>query len=289
MRIFSSLIILLLYTSGFSEIRTAFDIGTGKIKMQIAKVKKNRIESLYCRAEKISGSNGSLLNDKGMITEEGQKRIVEVLKFLLLFGESYGSTSCEAIATELFRKAPNGREVAKNISALLGMKIRVISPEEEGILSFLTIVQESKLNPEHIVVLDIGSGSFQITCKIGEQYFVHSVPIGRFQAWELKNNNCLSILEFALSDFDPQIANKIRDCKNIVIGIGAHPKHILKTKTIYDINDVYRALQSSLEKDLNYSDLLFVKTIMEFLSISQVQYLGGYSGNTSGIFVLQTQ
>jgi exopolyphosphatase/pppGpp-phosphohydrolase len=255
--------------------------------MQVARINEKKIEFLYSQAEQISFSNVPILNQEGMITKEGQERIVVVLKSLKLLGENYGSTSFEAIATELFRKAPNGQEVAKNISTLLDMKIKIISPKDEGILSFLTIIQESNLDPEKIVVLDIGSGSFQITCKKEDQFLIYSAPFGRLPSHELVKNNQLSNLKSALSNIDPYIIEKIQDCKNSVVGIGAHPKHILKLKNIYNKNDLKEALLANSEIDLDHSDLLLAKTIMESLSIRQVKYLGSHAGNTSGIFVLQ--
>lgn len=279
--------ILLICTPSFSEIRSIFDIGTGKIKMQIARVNKEQIEPLYCYAEQISLGHESILNNEGIITKDGENKIVSVLQSLKLLGESYGSTRFQAIATELFRKATNGKEIIKNISNLLDIEITIISPEEEGILSFLTIVQEANLDPEKIVVLDIGSGSFQITCKKGEQFLVYSVPFGRFATHQLVKNNDLSKLEIALSNIDPYITKKIQFCKNIIIGIGAHPKHILKLKTIYNKNDLAIALQIHPSGDLNYSDLLLVKTIMESLSIIEIKYLSSLAGNTSGLFLLE--
>ncbi len=289
MRVVFMVMLLQASIHGSSEIRSAFDIGTGKIKMQVAKVDEQQIEFLYCQSERISPSNVSILNQDGLITEEGQERIVTILKSLKSLAEGYGSTKYEAIATELFRKALNGREIATKISTLLGIDIKVVSPEEEGILSFLTIVQEARLDPQDIVVLDIGSGSFQITCKNEDEFIVYSAPFGRLPTYELVKNNQLSNLEIAISSIDPRIIKKIQDCKNSVIGIGAHPKCILTLKTSYDENDLKTALQASSKIDLDHSDLLLVKTIMEALSIIQVKYMGGRAGNTTGIFVLQSQ
>jgi exopolyphosphatase/pppGpp-phosphohydrolase len=283
-----ALMVILLQSKAYStsEIRSAFDIGTGKIKMQVASVNEDHIDPLYCHAEQIPYLDVPIINQEGEITQEGQDSIIEILKSLKLAGESYGSKKCDAVATELFRTAKNGREIAENISSLLNMEIKIISPEEEGILSFLTIVQEKNLNPEDIVVLDIGSGSFQITCKEGDRFLVYSAPFGRIPTHALVKNNQLSILELALSNINPRILRKIRDCKNHVIGIGAHPKHILKAQTIYDENNLKAALLANAELDIDHTDLLLVKTIMESLSITQVNYKPSYAGNTSGIFLI---
>lgn len=279
-----AVISLLANTCGTCEVRSAFDIGTGKIKIQVARIYEDHIDPLYWQAEQILQFN-ELLNQEGEITKEGQDSIVAVLKSLKLAGDSYGSMRYDAVATELFRTALNGREIAQNISDLLNIEVKIISPEEEGVLSFLTVVQEAHLNPEEIVVLDIGSGSFQITCKEGDQFLVYSAPFGRIPTHMLVKNDQLISLKTALSNIDPRILKKIRDCKSSMIGIGAHPKHILQSQTVYDENDLKAALSASTEVDINYTDLLLVETIMKSLSISQIDYKAALAGNTSGIFI----
>jgi hypothetical protein len=284
MRILVAILLIQTSVCSSSEIRAAFDIGTGKIKMQIAKVSEGHFEPLYCKAEQISAGSGPIVDQEGMITWEGQDRIVSVLQSLKDAGKAYGPAECQAVATELFRTAKNGLEAAKNISAQLDMEIKVISPEEEGILSFLTIVEETRLDPEEIVVLDIGSGSFQITCQLEGQYLVYSAPYGRYPTYALVKNDEISALKACLSGIDPRIIRRIEDCKNRVIGIGAHPKHILKSQNDYDANDVEEAILANGEFDIDHTDLLLVKTIMGSLSISSVQYKYVRAGNTSGMF-----
>lgn len=269
-----------------SEICQAFDIGTGKIKMQVARIDENHIESLCFYSESISLHNHSLINREEMITPEGEKKIVEVLQSLKMQGERYTPTKCEGIATELFRRARNGQEVAERISKQLNIKIEVVSPRKEGILSFLTVTEEAKLNPDDIVVLDIGSGSFQITCKKEDQFLVYSVPAGRVVAHEFVKNNKSSDLSARLLSIDPDIIKKIQECKHRVIGIGAHPKEAIKFKTTYTKSELEESLKASTKKDLDYSDLILAKTIMETFGIEQVDYRWGRAGNTSGLFVM---
>ena len=267
---------------GSSEIRTAIDIGTGKIKMQVARVDEERVETLHSQAERIP--NIPIIGSDGNITQEGQASLIAILSSLKEVGERYGATKCEAIATELFRKAPNGLETANEIAQLLQMEIKVISSEEEGILGFLTIVNEARLDPDHVAVLDIGSGSFQITCKMEDRFLVYSAPFGRNPMYELVQNNALSSLQNALSAIDPLILEKIHSGRCSIVGIGAHPKQFVSAKGKYYRNDLIAALQECPETDLNYSDLLLVKTLMDFLHVTEVEYIAVRAGNTSGLF-----
>ncbi len=274
---------------GTPDVRLAFDIGTGKIKMQVVKVTGTQIETLYYQSEATSLVGKSLLDGNNMISKEGEERIITILQALKFTGEQYAPTSHTAIATELFRKAGNGQKIIEEIANLLNMEIRIISPEEEGILGFLTIVKESDLASENIIVLDIGSGSFQITCKIDGRLRVYSTPYGRFPMHEMLIQNDFSALDTALKNISPEIINKIRCSEGAVIGIGAHPKQVLKLNCSYTMNDLLRALEANPDVSLDRSDLILMKKIMEFLDISRINFLGTQAGITGGIFIKQLE
>lgn len=260
----------------------AFDIGTGKIKMQIVQVTYGRIKSLYHQSQQIGKP---VLDDQNKISIEGKDRILTILKTLKSASECYQPVKYTAIATELFRVALNGQEIASEISKLMEMDVKIISPEVEGILGFLTVIEEWKLDPENAIVLDIGSGSFQITCKIHDQYLSFSLPFGRFPTNDLFNTKDLSPLKIALNSVSPEIINKIQDGNACLIGIGAHPKKILISKTHYNLDDVNTALKTSLDSNFDHTDLILVKCIMEGLKINQIHYLGTKAGNTTGMFI----
>ncbi len=265
----------------FQENHVAFDIGTGKIKCQVVQIVDGRIISLHHQSEQIGQS---LLDDQKRITIEGKDRILSILQNLKSAIEFYNPVKYTAIATELFRVALNGQEVASEISKLLELEIAIITPEEEGILGFLTVIEEWKLDPENTIVLDIGSGSFQITCKVKDQYFSFSLPFGRFPTNQLFKNNDLYPLQAALKSINPEMIDKIQNPNSHMIGIGAHPKKILKSKTLYELKDVNSALQAISDSTFDHTDLILVKSIMEYLRIKEIHYLGTKAGNTTGIF-----
>ena len=285
MRIILMVLSLQTALSASPEIWTAIDIGTGKIKMQVARMGKEKIESLYCQSEKIPLPLDSLLDKEGMITKIGREKIEELVLSFKLLGESYGAAKCSAVATELFRKAPNGLNIAEKIGQSLGMEIKIVSPKEEGVLSFLTLLQERNLNPDKIVVLDIGSGSFQITCRVGREFRVYSAPFGRLPFYELAKHNELSPLKESLQKIDPSICEKIRSCEKRVIGTGAHPKQIILMKTSYGKDDLKKAFEAEIKEEIDHTDLLLLQTILESLPIEQIDYYPSRAGLTSGLLL----
>ena len=91
--------------------------------------------------------------------------IEKVTPFLIDFSKIMRDLEVEtinAVATEVFRKSPNGVDVVKQFEHILGSKISIITQEEEAQLAFQGAVGTSGLNPATLVVWDCGAGSFQV-------------------------------------------------------------------------------------------------------------------------------
>lgn len=265
-----------------SEIQCVFDVGSGKIKMQVAKVFDDRIEPLCCDALFIADFQKPLLDEQGMISKEREEKIFTALRALRQEAAPFGASKSWAFATELFRLAKNGSEVAQKISEELGIDFRIISVQEEGMLSFLTVVEETKTSAEDLIVLDIGGGSLQITCRENNEFLVYSAPLGRIPTYQLMKNNQLSLLQEAFSSIDEEIVRKIQNHQGLVVGVGAHPKKILEFSKGYNRSDVQKALLLHKEEDMHRSDLLLVDALMESLNIERIEYKTSRAGNTSG-------
>jgi len=68
----------------------------------------------------------------------------------------------EVIATSAVREASNGQEFIQLVEAQLGLHIEVISPEEEGKLSFLSAQRRFDLHDQQVLLLDLGGGSGEL-------------------------------------------------------------------------------------------------------------------------------
>ena len=90
-------------------------------------------------------------------------RVAETIKTLKMFRklcETSGVTRIIAVATEAVRRAKNQRSFLDEIQATCGIKIRVLSAEEEAVLVYRGVINTMDI-PKGII-LEIGGGSTKI-------------------------------------------------------------------------------------------------------------------------------
>jgi exopolyphosphatase/guanosine-5'-triphosphate,3'-diphosphate pyrophosphatase len=88
--------------------------------------------------------------------EEAEKLFKEFKKVI----EKKRVGEVKLLGTSAFRYASNGPEVAKRLSDVLGVEMRVLSGEDEGKLSFLGTV--NSLPVDSGVMFDLGGGSLEV-------------------------------------------------------------------------------------------------------------------------------
>ncbi|HMP16581.1 MAG TPA: Ppx/GppA phosphatase family protein, partial [Gemmatales bacterium] len=87
--------------------------------------------------------------------------------------------------TSAVREASNGLEFIQLVKAHLGLQVEVISPEEEGRLSFLSAHRRFDLSDQQVLILDLGGGSGElIFAAHGVVEEIHSMPIGAVRMTE---------------------------------------------------------------------------------------------------------
>ena len=100
-----------------------------------------------------------LLDDEGNIEPRGVDKLVDAV------GEAAGLSSklkCEeflAFATSAVRSATNSEEVLKKVEKKTGVRLEVLSGEEEARLTFLAVRRWYGWSAGRITNLDIGGGS----------------------------------------------------------------------------------------------------------------------------------
>lgn len=100
------------------------------------------------------------LNDNGKLSNEILEKGARALTAFQRNMTNHGVKSINAVATEVFRKSPNGKDAIKKFEDIIGSQIPIIPPEEEAQLAFLGAIGISGIDPECIVVWDCGAGSF---------------------------------------------------------------------------------------------------------------------------------
>lgn len=154
----------------------AVDIGSYSVRMTVAEVKDRDIRIVRERGR--ITSLGSGLKDTGELREDRVEETLKVLKEYAGEMEELGVDKVIAVGTEALRRAKNSEEFLRRVREETGLDVMIISPEEEGKLSFLAVAYS--LRPEgYFLVVDQGGGSTEFVFGSGiEPEEVISLPIG---------------------------------------------------------------------------------------------------------------
>jgi exopolyphosphatase / guanosine-5'-triphosphate,3'-diphosphate pyrophosphatase len=173
--------------------RSAFvDIGTNTILCLIAELDDaGRFAVLDDLAEIVRLGEG--VDQSGLISAEGERRSVEVLKNYLRRCAELTVKEVIAVGTSALRDAKNSSAVRARFRNDLGLEVRVISGNEEAAYSFLAVQKGLALPGKELLVIDTGGGSTEfirgnesgvsqaLSLNVGSvrltERFLHSDPV----------------------------------------------------------------------------------------------------------------
>ena len=303
--------------------RVAYDIGSGKVKMQAALIEDTslRIIKMVDTSEIFIPLRDSIDQSKDtFISEEMIHLLLSSMKQLQNKASLHGVISQSVgIGTEPFRVAKNGQAVLKRLEEETGIRLFCLSSEEEALLGVQTLHAEEKVSPgDEFISWENGGGSCQMTftSKEGTQFFTKSlgkIPVKNYILHQIQGKDpkisqspnpisneeaksTLSWLQEQLQD----APSWLQDNPSIqVVGMGAIFPNIQKTLgkpdiTLQDllkllaerIGKTDKELKGSSDPTFMVSDLLFLYAVMEKLGIEKVKYeqLRG-PGSTSGLLI----
>jgi exopolyphosphatase/guanosine-5'-triphosphate,3'-diphosphate pyrophosphatase len=138
------------------------DAGTNSIKFHVGEQDVNGIwRTVVDRAELTRLGEG--LAQQGVIVDAALERAAAAIAGMVDEARRHGVRAIAAVGTAGLRIASNGSEVVDAIQARTGVRIEVISGEEESRLAYLAAKAGLGLNKGSLVVFDTGGGSSQFT------------------------------------------------------------------------------------------------------------------------------
>jgi exopolyphosphatase / guanosine-5'-triphosphate,3'-diphosphate pyrophosphatase len=157
----------------------AIDIGSNTTRVLVAEpvdgqLKKVMEQRAYTRINKALDENGAILPEK-------VDEVAEVVATQVRLARELGAETIRAVATAAVREAVNGEKAAKKIGAAAGIKIDILSEQEEGRLSFIGATKTlGHPVAGKIGVVDVGGGSTEVILgKVpGGAAEVRSWPVG---------------------------------------------------------------------------------------------------------------
>ncbi len=153
----------------------AIDCGSNSTRLLIADVQEGKLQNLY--KQHVVTRLSDNIDTTNVISEDSKKRFIKVLRKYIRKIEEYDIQEVFCIGTAVFRNSNNSNEVIEEVKKRLNLEIRMISGEEEGILTGLG-VQSSFEKLENYLIVDIGGQSTELIFDIDKKLNIKSENIG---------------------------------------------------------------------------------------------------------------
>jgi exopolyphosphatase/guanosine-5'-triphosphate,3'-diphosphate pyrophosphatase len=119
------------------------------------------------------------LKPSGAISPEGVRAVVDAVGKAAKQAAAAGIDELLPFATSALREAPNGRALLDLVAAETGVRLQVLTGEEEARLTFLAVRRWDGWSAGDMLVIDIGGGSLEIGAGSTEVPDVAvSLPLG---------------------------------------------------------------------------------------------------------------
>jgi exopolyphosphatase/guanosine-5'-triphosphate,3'-diphosphate pyrophosphatase len=161
------------------------DLGSNSIRLIVAEVMPESADYRVLDDHKETTRLAHGLTASHRLAPEAMAHSLDALRRMKALVDAHQIEHLEAIATSAVREAVNGQEFLQLVKQQLGLEIEVITPEEEGRLSFLSAQRRFDLHDQHVLLFDLGGGSGELVFAAnGVVEDIHSLPIGSVRMTE---------------------------------------------------------------------------------------------------------
>lgn len=147
-------------------ILAAIDIGSNAARLLISEASvytDNTVDFTKINLLRIPLRLGIDVFDKGFITSERKKNLIETMRAYKILMDIYKVEAMKACATSAMRDASNGAEIIEEVYSETGIKIDIISGQEEANIIYETHIAEKLAYNKSYLYIDVGGGSTEAT------------------------------------------------------------------------------------------------------------------------------
>ena len=266
------------------NIYSVIDIGTNTCLLLTANLHDNILTKLY-EAQEIPRL-GKDLYKTGMISRESFHKVSEIFNRYITVSNEYGSEKTYAFGTSAMRDAKNSSEFIDFIEKSTGIKIRIITGNEEAKYSYEGAVFDLDKNKSY-AVLDIGGGSTEICYKERDEISSVSFDIGAVRLFEqsLKKDINVQNLENILISIRRKINSEVVNIgERSLVGVAG---------TITTLSAIRNRLKD-FDENIIHKDILKISDVNEIfkklisMSARERLELGSYMTGRSDVIISGT-
>ncbi len=139
----------------------AIDIGSNSIRQIVADVSADggiRVVDEMKAAPRL----GTGVDKTGRLGDESMRHAIEALQRMSTLARQFSAVRIDTVATSAVRDAANGRAFVDRIRKECGLRVRILTGEDEARLAFRSALAHFDLARGRSVVMDIGGGSLEL-------------------------------------------------------------------------------------------------------------------------------
>ena len=178
---------------------------------------------------------GEGLAEQGVIIDAALERTATAIAAMVDEAKRHGVRAIAAVGTAGLRIARNGNEVVAAIQRRTGVRIEVVSGEEEGRLAYLAAKSGLALNTGSLVVFDTGGGSSQFTfghdSSVDERFSVEVGAVRYTERFKLDGVVSPGVLTEAMAAMSTDLSRiDGRPVPDTLVGMGGAVTNITAVK-----------------------------------------------------------
>jgi exopolyphosphatase/guanosine-5'-triphosphate,3'-diphosphate pyrophosphatase len=147
-------------------ILAAIDIGSNAARLLITEVatyKDGTVDFTKLNLLRIPLRLGFDVFENGIIPPEKVTKLIDTMKTYQLMMGIYNVEAVKACATSAMRDARNSAEIVKQVRAVTGIDINIITGSEEANVIYETHIAENLSSDQCYLYIDVGGGSTELT------------------------------------------------------------------------------------------------------------------------------
>jgi exopolyphosphatase/guanosine-5'-triphosphate,3'-diphosphate pyrophosphatase len=141
---------------------SAIDLGTNSVHMVVVKINPALPAFNIVDVEKATVRLGERCPQTGQLTIEAMGRAIAALRRCMEIAQAWKAEQTLAVATSAVREAPNGKDFLLRIESELGLKVNLISGQEEARRIYLGVLSGIEFEGNPHLIIDIGGGSTEL-------------------------------------------------------------------------------------------------------------------------------
>jgi exopolyphosphatase/guanosine-5'-triphosphate,3'-diphosphate pyrophosphatase len=158
----------------------SLDIGSHTARLLVSECRQDTgaLRPLLRRRAYIRLAKDFEIDNAKNIKPEAMERTLRVLDDFIRSARESKASAILAVATGLVREADNKDDFLSAIERKTGVRVRVVSGDEEAFLTGLGVVRALHLGRESFAVFDLGGGSTEFVVEEGAERKLFSLPLG---------------------------------------------------------------------------------------------------------------